>query len=976
DGMPRNAVDTGLVDYVAPIEELPKRIIAYVGSSLQLDGTGEEHEARHASALQELLRLLKARTKHDFSQYKKSTLYRRIAKRTSLLQIAGLTAYTGYVTEHPEELDAIFQEFLIGVTRFFRDPEAFEYLENNALPELVNNAAPDSAIRVWVTGCSTGEEAYSISIAFHECISKLRSNAHLKIQIFATDIDGRAIAIARKGTYPANIAADVSKERLDRFFAEDGGGYRIKRVIRETVVFAPHDVIADPPFTKMDLISCRNMLIYFSPELQKKVLPTFYYALNPGGILFLGTAESVSGAPELFVGLDTKCRVFRRKEVKIPPLRAMSISAQKPGPGAHRQGDTVKQPEPGISEDVRQALLEKYAPPSVVVDADGDIVYVSGRTGMYLEPAEGSGHWNICSMAREGLKRELTRAVYRASTLKTGTVLKGLKVRINGGYGLTDVSVSPFTSPDTLSGLIMVTFFDVTPAEPSAIADNEGEPAGAADPTLAGTEDELKLIRDQLKSLAEEMEAAQEELKSANEELQSTNEELQSANEELISSKEELESLNEELVTLNTELQTKVNELTGLNNDMANLLNSTEIATLFLDAKLRIKRFTPAAVGMFNLRTIDIGRPITDITQNLDYKTIEQDVNAVLDSLAMQERQVLSKDGRWYIMRIMPYRTLDNVIDGVVITFSNVTQMKQLEDALRESETLSRALADIGADISKSLDLEYVTGLAIAESSEALGLEAGSLAVREDGEWVIRESRGLTNLPPGTRLTDEDMPYLGLVERESSLVVIDDASSDDLATRGMVDTYGIRSVLGVPLIAGGDFVGVLSLISTSGPRSYGDASILFVRKLATAVSLALSNIRLYESEHKAKKDAEDAMRMLADQHTQLQQALLPAQLPSIPGYRLAAEFIPGSAGKLVGGDFYDIFDTENGGLAVVIGDVAGKGVDAAALAVATRSTIRAFTYELNDACKALAHTAEVIYSLNGEDSRFVTVGLV
>ncbi len=964
DGMPRSAVSTGLVDFVAPVDELPKKLIAYVSSSLQPEGGGE-HELRHAGALQELLRLLKNRTKHDFSLYKKSTLYRRIAKRTNLLQIAGIGAYTAYVKERPEELDIIFQEFLIGVTRFFRDPEAFEYLETHTLPDLVSKVASDSAIRVWVAGCSTGEEAYSISIALHECISELRPNARLSVQIFATDIDSRAIATARKGTYPTNVAADVSQERLDRFFVEVDGGFRINRMIRETVVFAPHNLISDPPFTKMDLITCRNMLIYFSPELQKRVLPTFHYALNRGGVLFLGTAESVSSAGELFVALDTKHRVFRRKEVKIPPMRSMSIANYEPAIGEIRQGDAARQAEPGIPDEVRRTLLERYAPPSVVVDSHGDIVYVSGRTGKYLEPAEGSGNWNVLAMAREGLRRELTRAIHRVSTNKVETKLKNLKVRTNGGYGLIDVAVSPLTSPDSLAGLIMVTFWEAAPGEDDRADAGRDDATREVEPV---TDEELRRTQDELRSMGEEMEAAQEELKSANEE-------VQSANEELTSSKEELESLNEELVTLNTELQAKVNELTSLNNDMANLLNSTEIATLFLDIKLRVKRFTPAAVGMFNLRSVDIGRPITDITQNLSYETIERDVNAVLETLAVQEHQVQSKDGRWYIMRLMPYRTLDNVIDGVVITFSDVTQMKQLEDALRESETLSRALADIGADINESLDTEYVIGLVIAKSSEALGVEGGSLALRDGGEWVVQESLGLPNLSPGTRWKDEDIPYFGIVERELVPVAIDDVALDDRATRAMVDVYGIRSVVGIPLIAGGACVGVLSLISTSGPKTYSAAPILFVRKLATSVSLALTNIRLHKSELRARDEAQNALQTLADQHTQLQQALLPPELPSAPGYRLAARFVPGSAGKLVGGDFYDVFETENGSLAILIGDVAGKGVDAASLAVTTRSTIRAFAYELGDPCMALAHAGEVIYSENGFGERFVTIGL-
>lgn len=974
DGMPRSAVNTGQVDYIAPIDELPAKLIAYITHSSGLHQSEDEIEQTHKGELQKILQLIRTRTRHDFTLYKKSTLYRRIAKRAGLLQISGISEYARYMEEHPQEVDILFKEFLIGVTRFFRDSEAFDYLKGSVLPELINSLPGDSAVRVWVAGCSTGEEAYSLAIIIREVIDDLRPDAGLQIQIFATDIDEQAITTARKGVYPPNIAADVSSDRLRRFFMETDDGFLVSKIIREMVVFALHDLTRDPPFTRMDIVSCRNMMIYFSPELQKKVIPLLHYALNPGGILFLGTVESTYTFPDLFTTVDARWRVYKPKESTIP-TRLVDVPAYQPFIETYGEKNVSDQSTPAVSETVRRVLLERYAPAAVIIDENGYIIYISGRTGKYLEPAEGGTNWNITAMAREGLRPELPNAIYRAFSRQADVLLKELKIKTNGHYETVNVTISPFIQPDSMNGLLMVVFEDVILPEKPEGTDAVEESASDSHARLLLTEKELATTKENLQNIIEEMEATQEELRSTNEEYQSTNEELQSTNEELITSKEELQSLNEELVTLNNELQTRVDDLTMLNNDMVNLMNSTQIATIFLDLKLMIRRFTPAVVGLFKLRTVDIGRPITDITQRLQYASIEADLKVVLDTLTTIEQEIEDNDGRWFIMRIMPYRTLDNHIAGIVITFSDVTLMKQLEGDLRKSYDLSRSLNEISAEISASLDSEPVMPIVVKKASEAIGVDAAMITVIAGTGRVVRQAFGLESMQPKMPITDEDAPYLKSVEETMRPIAIRDIEVDGGVSAGFVATYGIKSVLGIPLVAGGEFAGVLSLIATSTPRKFAASDIEFANKLGIAVSLALNNIRIFKAALIAKNEAEEAQHKLQEHHDMLQQALLPTDMYVTPGYELATRFIPGAAGKFIGGDFYDVFKTEDGKTAFLVGDVTGKGVEAASLAVAVRSTIRAFAYDLGEPDSALTHANAVTYSQSLYNERFATVFL-
>jgi two-component system CheB/CheR fusion protein len=684
DSMPRNAIDAGLADIVAPAEELPGRIAAYLLRTPHAVAADRTMTGRMQNAMDKAVILLRVHTGHDFSLYKKNTLSRRIERRMGLHQIDDMTAYVKYLQANPQELDLLFKELLIGVTSFFRDPAAWQELRARILPALVA-ARPDGALRAWVAGCSTGEEAYSLAMVFKETLDALKPAGRHTLQIFATDLDRDAIDKARLGAYPENIAADVSPERLARFFSKEGSGYRVKNEIREMVVFAPHNLILDPPFTRLDILSCRNLLIYLESALQKKLLPLFHYSLLEDGVLFLGGAETVGGFTDLFEPLSPKSRIFRRSRSanRSEPLEFPSSFAPRAGAGARAGQPSAA----SLQATADQMVLQRLAPPAVLVNDKGDILYVSGRTGAYLEPAAGKANWNVFAMAREGLNYELTGALRKARRQKDPVTVRGIKVASDDRRHNVDITVQRLDEPDALSGLLMIVFTDVpVPAEPRSSGRSRATTARSAHVTEL--ESELRHARTELQSTREVMQRSQEDLKSANEEMQSTNEELQSTNEELTTAKEEMQSMNEELQTVNHELQGRVDELSRANNDMKNLLNSTDIATLFLDDEMRVRRFTTQAAKIIKLIPGDVGRPITDLASDLLYPELVADVREVLRTLGSTEKPVAVRDGAWFTVRIMPYRTLDNRIDGAVITFSDITVAKTLEAKLREKQAV------------------------------------------------------------------------------------------------------------------------------------------------------------------------------------------------------------------------------------------------------------------------------------------------
>ena len=689
DGMPRSAVDAVIADIVASAEELPGKLIAllkYVPTVI----SDPEIESKLKSNLEKIIILLREQSGHDFSLYKKNTLFRRIERRKGIHQIDKIQNYVRFLQENPKEIDILFKELLIGVTSFFRDGPVWDKLKDEILPELIKTLPNGYMMRAWIPACSTGEEAYSLAIVFKEVMEKVKKHKNITLQIFATDLDSDAIEIARKGVFSSNIIADVSSERLNRFFSVEAEGYKVNTIIRKMVVFAPQNVIKDPPFTKLDILTCRNMLIYMEPELQKKLMSLFNYSLNTGGIMLLGTAETLGNNTEGFEEIDTRLKYFRRT---ISPILPELIDFPSSFSRTKKTVAEIKQ-APKIAENIQQLadqiLLQRYAPASVLVNDKGDIIYITGRTGKYLEPVAGKANWNIYAMLREGLNQELPIAFRKALQTYDPIIVRNIKVGTNGGSQFVDLTVQRIESPDSIKGMLIIVFTDV-----SALFTNDLHPKkGTRSSTGRVKELEIKLQRsfEDLQSTREEMQTSQEELKSTNEELQSTNEELQSTNEELTTSKEEMQSLNEELQTVNIELLSKVSDFGRANDDMKNLLNSTEVATLFLDKELNIRRFTDQVTNIIKLRSTDIGRPFTDLVTDLQYPEIDTHSWQVLKTLTSIETAISANNGKWFNVRIMPYRTLDDRIDGLVITFTDITKAKTLEIELSIANELLKKI--------------------------------------------------------------------------------------------------------------------------------------------------------------------------------------------------------------------------------------------------------------------------------------------
>lgn len=670
DGMPRSAIRTGLADQVVPAAQIPKQLMSY----LERYRTGKHlpPEDQIPQYMQKILMTIRSKTGHDFSLYKKNTVLRRIRRRISIHNIDDAGTYLRYLQEHPEEIHQLFKELLINVTSFFREPEAFDILKKVILPALLHDKPSDYGIRVWVPGCATGEEAYSIAMVIREYAEEKRQD--YRLQMFATDIDEDSITQARTGFFPMNIALDVRAERLAKFFTKEETGYRVRKDIRESIVFATQNMTKDAPFTKLDLVSCRNVLIYMEPELQSRLISLFHYSLKPSGVLFLGSSETIGSHTGLFSIIDRKWKFFQAK-----PTASHEIHAQAPAPAwplETTEHVPAKPKRASLEEVVRSALLSAFAPPAMIVNGKGDILYIHGNTGKYLTPNPGRPTMNVSDMTREGLNFHVRAALLAAGRNPHDTIYRGVRVKTNGETEAIDLIVKPLLQGDGEEPLFMFTF--QAPAEPKAEKAKKGKgKAETADARrIAELEKELAYTKESLQASVEEAQATNEELRSANEEMQSTNEELQSTNEEMETSKEELQSVNEELTTVNSELQSKIEQLSRVENDMKNLLDSTEIATIFLDADLHVKRFTASASKVISLIPTDVGRPIGDITTKIDYSGITGKAQEVLDRLRPFEAEVRGKDERWYLMRILPYRTLENVIDGVVITFTDITESK------------------------------------------------------------------------------------------------------------------------------------------------------------------------------------------------------------------------------------------------------------------------------------------------------------
>jgi two-component system, chemotaxis family, CheB/CheR fusion protein len=705
DSMPRSAILTGAADAVLPVREMPARLIEHRNQLFnRRHGRGPEgFRGEIGDHLGKICAILRRTTGHDFRRYKQNTLVRRVRRRMDELRSESVPAYVELLGRGAQEAEQLFQDLLIGVTHFFRDTEAFEALAEKVFPSLFEGKDADSQVRVWVPGCATGEEAYSLAILLREHLDRLETRP--QILILATDIDAQALEMARQGLYPESVASQMSPGRLERFFVKQGNMYQAAREIRELCLFSVHNLITDPPFSRLDLISCRNLLIYLESDLQKKVIPLFHYALRPGGFLFLGPSENVGGKPELFRTIDKRLRIFQSRDTVVrPPVSFPLTDRVRFG---LRQGEDLHRRPAGreVARAFENVLLESFAPACVVVNEQGDIVYFSPRTGRYLEPPAGAPSLNVLDMARKGLRLDLRTALHKVVSTRTPVTHEDLLFEADGTAQRINLIVRPMPEVGEEAGLFMVVFQEVMPArEPHG--DEVGEHTrseAAEDRTVRRLEAELRATRDHLQATLEELESSNEELVSSNEELLSMNEELQSANEELQTSKEELQSVNEELESVNAELKKKLHELDRANSDLQNLFASTQIATVFVDRELRVQRFTPAATEVFRLIDGDVGRPISDIAPRFINGKLTQDIRDVLRTLAPRERQVYAADDCcWYILRILPYRTLDDMIDGVVLTCIDVTDLKDAQEQGARLAAIVESSHD--AILSKSLD--------------------------------------------------------------------------------------------------------------------------------------------------------------------------------------------------------------------------------------------------------------------------------
>jgi two-component system CheB/CheR fusion protein len=676
DQMPRSAINTGVADFVLAPEEMARALLDYA-RHFYVNGNGEQPTVEEApDYLYQILALLSVRLKLDFRTYRKRMLARRVERRMSLKHFEELPAYLAYLRENSDELRLLSKDLLISVTSFFRDAEMFQLLAAQVIPELIQRKDSGSVVRVWIPGCATGEEAYSITMMILEQIAAAQKN--LTLQVFATDIDEEALNVARHGLYPETVAADISPERLTRFFSRaDDHNYEVSRQLRESLVFAPQNLVTDPPFSKLDLISCRNVLIYLEPDTQRRLLPLLHFALVEGGYLVLGSSETVGRAVDLFEPISKKWRVYRAIG------RARPEQIEFPAPPGRESRQPIKPPESepriNFAELASHSLLEELGSAAVIVNRRFEILYFHGATGRFLEMPSGEPTQDLLRLAREGLRTKLRSAVHQVVREYSRVVIPRVRTRFGGTTFWAKAIVRPLQIARGPEGLVLVILEDESHSRGEAATALETHEETAA----RHMEEELAAARQDLQITIEELESSNEELKSSNEEVMSMNEELQSANEELESSKEELQSLNEEMSTVNNQLQDKVQELEGINNDLANLLASTDIATIFLDTAFNIKRFTPATTRLLSLLATDVGRPINTFAQRFHDNDLLNDAKQVLDNLRPSEKEIGTNENRVCLRRIMPYRTIDNRIEGVVVTFTDVTQMKKAAERQR-----------------------------------------------------------------------------------------------------------------------------------------------------------------------------------------------------------------------------------------------------------------------------------------------------
>lgn len=957
DGMPRSAIAAGVVDFILPPENIANEL-ARIGRHPYITRPKAAEEAKllpeaKGDLVSKIFLLLRSATGVDFTYYKQTTITRRITRRMVVNKLDKLEDYVRYLQDNPAEVEALYQDILITVTEFFRDQETFEALKSEVFPEIIKDKAPGASIRVWVPGCSTGEEPYSIAISLLEFLEEMPKRP--PILIFATDINEKAIEKARLGIYPESITADVSPERQQRFFVKVEGGYQINKVIREMCIFAKHDVTKDPPFSRLDLISFRNVLIYLDSVLQKKVIPALHYALQPKGYLVLGTSETVDGFMDLFELVDKKHKIYSKKPVpsRLPvdfAARGYPLERLEVGKGVGTPAEAIPT-KFDVEKEANHIVLGEYAPAGVIINDNMEILQFRGHTGPYIEPAPGRASLNLLNLVREELALDVRTAINEARKTNVPVSKEDIRIRYNGDFRNVDIEVVPIKAPSGES-YYLVLFKEIS--APSGPEVREAKPSKKKKPAKEQRAEESEInklkqdiaaTKEYLKSTIEEKDAALEELRAANEEIQSSNEELQSINEELETSKEELQSTNEELTTVNDELQNRNLELMQLNDDLNNLIASIDIPIIILGNDLRIRRFSPMAERILNIIPSDIGRPIGDIRLKIDIPDLEQLILDVVRNLSMKQEEVQDKEARWYSVQIRPYRTSDNKIDGAVIALLDIHQIKCREEEIKTAKELSNALNHINEAITSTLDFDKIIQRVVMKSAKAMKSETTAIALREAEHWLVKYVDGLLKETQGTRFTDEQAPHMALAANTKKPVVVDNAHKDEKIGREFAEAYKLRSFMVVPLIVREEIIGVLSFYYHSSQATFTEAQIDFANKLATSISLALENVRLYAIE-----------RNIADT---LQSALI--RIPEhIEGVEYGYLYRSATEATKVGGDFFDIFELEHDRVGIMVGDVSGKGLEAASITSLVRNTVRAYAYEEESPAAILSKTNDAV----------------
>jgi two-component system CheB/CheR fusion protein len=871
EGMPKSAIASGCVDFVLPPDGIAQEIVRisqHLYSVLKTEARATDDKPN----LAQIVQLLHRATGVDFTHYKFNTLFRRVTRRMVFQKMDTLPEYMHYLEETPAELDALYQDILISVTSFFRDKESFEALKGKVFSRLLKDRSRHDPVRLWTLGCSTGQEAYSLAIALTEAAEAEGSSASL--QLFATDLNPVCIEKARAGVYPKDIAQDISPERLRRFFTEVDGSYRISKSIRNACVFSQHNVLADPPFSRIDLISCRNLLIYLEPVLQQKIMSTLHYALKPAGCLWLGGSETIGTYRNLFEAQDAKHKIYSKKPSSGPghglfPLLQGGVARTPFAPITARPGDGAD-----LHREADRVLSAKFAPPGVLVSAELDILQYRGETGSYLAPSPGKASLNLLKMLREGLLVAVRAAVLRAGKELAAVREAGLRVKSNGGYREVAIEVIPIKGSGDKEGGFLLLFEDSSHASAAASASGEdaGEVAlraltqpGSPDSDNARLAQELSATREYLQSLIEQQEAANEELQSANEEVQSANEELQSTNEELETSKEEIQSSNEELATVNDELNNRNTELNRLNNDLVNLLGSVQMAIVILGPDLRVRRFTPMAEKLLNLIPTDMGRPLADIKLNLeDVPDLESLLAEVLETVHIKERDVRDKHGNWYSLRVRPYRTLENKIDGVVVMLVDITDRKRAEAAVKSQNVRLHLLWEAAGVLLSTDDPNTILRGLLAKIGPPLGVDTYLNYMVDDTGDALRLA-SYVGIPEESAPSVERLQFgqhiSGTVALHRQSIVATHIQQSDDPKAQLAKSFGLRAFACNPLISDNLLLGTLSFASRTRDQFDPD-DLAVLQTISHYVAVAYERQRLLNKLRESDRRKNEFLAML------------------------------------------------------------------------------------------------------------------